>query len=362
MENERATLTQFIAGVQRRSQNTESGLTAVLDDIALACKRVAALLRQGALGGVAVHTGAVDVPGEAQTRLGVAANEIFRRSNEWGGQVAGMVSEELEHPYLVPSGHPRGRYLLMFNPLEGATHIDANVAVGSIFSLLRCPDGIVEPTARDFLQPGADQVCAGYASYGPTTMLVLAMEQGVYGFTLDEQAGEFVLTHPQLRITEDTGELAIDVAHARFWEPAVKRYVDECLAGRSGPRDRDFNLRWIGSLVAEAHRILMGGGVYLSPRDARNPVQPGRPLHEANSVAFIVERAGGIATTGRTRILPTRPESLHQRIGLIFGSRREVELIERYHVESIEPRYDAPLFGLRGLFRVGEISDGESRP
>jgi fructose-1,6-bisphosphatase I/sedoheptulose-1,7-bisphosphatase len=198
-------------------------------------------------------------------------------------------------------------------------------------------------------------VCAGYAIYGPTTMLVLTLGQGTHGFTLDREVGEFVLTHPSLRIPADTKEFAINASNARFWEPAVKRYVEECLAGKSGPRGTDFNMRWIASLVADVHRILMRGGVYLYPRDARDATRHGRLrlLYEANPVAMLVEQAGGLASTGTRRVLELEPQRLHERCGLVFGARNEVERIERYHAQHNQRDYDAPLFGTRGLFRAG---------
>ena len=218
--------------------------------------------------------------------------------------------------------------------------------MGSIFSGLRAPD---------FLQPGTRQVCAGYAIYGPSTMLVLTLGRGTHGFTLDREIGEFVLTHPDLRIPEQAAEFAINSSNARFWEPAVKRYVDECLARRSGPRGRDFNMRWIASLVAEAHRILMRGGVFLYPRDEREATRNGRLrlLYEANPIAMVIEQAGGRASTGTQRLLEVGPRSLHERSGFIFGAAGEVERLELYHREFNRRAYDAPLFGTRGLFRAG---------
>jgi fructose-1,6-bisphosphatase I/sedoheptulose-1,7-bisphosphatase len=205
----------------------------------------------------------------------------------------------------------------------------------------------------DFLQPGTQQVCAGYAIYGPATMLVLTTGRGVNGFTLDREIGEFMLTHPTLRIAENTSEFAINASNSRYWEPAVKRYVNECIAGKSGPRGQDFNMRWIASLVAEAHRILMRGGVFMYPRDRKDLTKPGRLrlLYEANPIGMIIEQAGGRASTGYEPILGVTPESLHQRIGFVFGARAEVERIERYHRDHNEFEYEAPLFGNRNLLR-----------
>jgi fructose-1,6-bisphosphatase I/sedoheptulose-1,7-bisphosphatase len=348
------TLTEFLIAEQRKAPGATGGFTALLNDVRLACKKISYLIGKGALAGAYGRAGSSNSQGEAQMKLDVLADGIFRRTNEWGGTLAGMLSEESEAPYLIPAQYPRGRYLLAFDPLDGSSNIDANVSVGSIFSVLRAPEGATEPTAQDFLQPGTEQVCAGYAIYGPSTMLVLTLGRGTHGFTLDREIGEFILTHPGLRIPEETSEFAINTSNARFWEPAVKRYVDEVLAGKSGPRGRDFNMRWIASLVADAHRILMRGGVYLYPRDERDATRNGRLrlLYEANPIAMVVEQAGGRASTGLERVLEVEPLAPHDRVGLIFGASKEVERLETYHRDFNRHGYDAPLFGTRGLFRA----------
>ncbi len=347
------TLTRFLIEEQRRFNDATGNFTALLNDIRLACKRIANLIGKGNLAGALGSAGSMNVQGETQMQLDVLANEIFVRTNEWGGQLAGMLSEEMDLPYRIPAEYPRGKYLLLFDPLDGSSNVDVNLAVGSIFSVLRCPEGVSEPSECDFLQPGAAQVCAGYAIYGPSTMLVLTTGRGVNGFTLDREIGEFMLTHPNLRIPEDAAEFAINASNSRYWEPAVKRYVNECVAGKSGPRGRDFNMRWVASLVAETHRILMRGGVFMSPRDRKDLQKPGRLrlLYEANPIGMIIEQAGGRASTGYQPILSVTPESLHQRIGFVFGARDEVERIERYHRDHNDFEYEAPLFGTRGLFR-----------
>ena len=351
----KSTLTEFIIGEQRKYSQATGGFTALLNDIRLACKRISYLIGKGALGGVHGAAAGENIQGERQMKLDVMANDIFLRTNEWGGHLAAMVSEELEAVYQIPAQYPRGRYLLAFDPLDGSSNIDVNVTVGSIFSVLRCPEGVTEPTAQDFLQPGSEQVCAGYAIYGPTTMLVLTLGHGVYGFTLDREIGEFILTHPELRIPAQTSEFAINSSNERFWEPPVKRYISECLAGASGPRAKDFNMRWIASFVAEAHRILMRGGLFMYPKDNKDPVKPGRLrlLYEANPMAFLVEQAGGAASTGRARMLEVAPEGLHQRVPVILGSKEEVERIARYHAEydqGVDQPYTSPLFNKRSLF------------
>jgi fructose-1,6-bisphosphatase I/sedoheptulose-1,7-bisphosphatase len=296
--------------------------------------------------------GSTNVQGEKQQQLDVVANSVFLRTNQWGGQLAGMVSEEMEAPYLIPEQYPKGKYLLVFDPLDGSSNIDVNVSVGSIFSILRAINPGHDAEDQDFLQAGSQQVCAGYAIYGPSTLFVITVGSGVHAFTLDSQLGEFFLTHPGIRIPTAASEFAINASNSRFWEPAVKRYVDECLCGVSGPRGKDFNMRWVASLVAEAHRILMRGGVFLYPRDNKDPTKPGRLrlLYETNPIGFLIEQAGGRASTGQKPMLDVKPETLHQRIGFVFGSSEEVGRIESYHNECNQSEYKAPLFGARGLF------------
>jgi fructose-1,6-bisphosphatase I / sedoheptulose-1,7-bisphosphatase len=333
MPADRTTLAHFLVEEQRRHPGADGELNSLVLDVAIVCKAIAKRVAHGALAGVLGTEGTTNVQGEIQQRLDVVANDLFLRVIEWGGFVAGLVSEELEAPHPIPERHPRGRYLLVFDPLDGSSNIDVNGAVGSIFSILLAPTPGVDAVAADFLQAGVEQVCAGYAIYGPSTMLVLTVGRGVHGFTLEPQLGEFILTHPSITVPAEAREFAINASNSRFWEPAVKRYVDECVAGSSGPRGRDFNMRWVASLVAETHRILTRGGVFLYPRDTREPTKPGRLrlLYETNPVAFLVEQAGGAASTGRQRMLDVLPEHLHQRIGFVFGARDEVERVERYH-------------------------------
>jgi fructose-1,6-bisphosphatase I / sedoheptulose-1,7-bisphosphatase len=348
------TLAQFLIAEQRRHPTAAGDLNSLILDVALACKAVANRVALGALRDGLGKIDRMNVQGEVQHKLDVLANDYFLQATERGGRLAGMASEELDEPYVLPGEYPRGKYLLVFDPLDGSSNIDVNVSVGSIFSILRAPEPGVDATAQDFLQPGTAQVCAGYALYGPSTMLVLTVGRGVHAFTLDTTLGEFILTREEIQVPPHTGEYAINSSNRRFWEPAVRRYVDECQAGRSGPRHKDFNMRWVASLVAETHRILARGGVFLYPRDTKDPAKPGRLrlLYEANPVAFIIEQAGGAASTGRERVLDVVPTGLHQRVPLIFGAADEVELIDRYHQEHNDRPYDSPLYGERGLFRV----------
>ncbi|WP_232061711.1 class 1 fructose-bisphosphatase [Mycobacterium xenopi] len=345
---------QFLIEERRRYPGASGDLNGLILNVALACKAIANRVAAGALGGVLGSAEHTNVQGEVQQKLDVIANEYFLRATEWGGQVAGMVSEELPEPYRLPAEYSKGKYLLVFDPLDGSSNIDVNVSVGSIFSILPAPNPGADAQPEDFLQPGTKQVCAGYAIYGPSTVLVLSVGNGVHAFTLDPKLGEFILTREGIQIPPTTKEFAINASNQRFWEPAVQRYVQECLAGRSGPRRKDFNMRWVASLVAETHRILTRGGVFLYPRDSREPVKPGRLrlLYEANPMAFLIEQAGGAASTGRGRMLDVVPVELHQRAPLVFGAREEVKLIESYHQEDYDAPTSWPLYGTRGLFRT----------
>jgi len=359
LRSNRSTLTQFLIEERRKFPGASGDFNALILDVALACKAIARSVAFGALGEATGDMegavgGAVNVQGETQKPLDVLSNIAFIRRTEWAGNLAGLASEEMDLPYQIPAQYPRGKYLLVFDPLDGSSNIDVNVSVGSIFSVLRAPETGRDVTEADFLQAGIKQVAAGYAIYGPTTMLVLTLGKGVQGFTLDPNLGEFMLTHPQITVPADTQEFAINASNSRFWEAPVKRYVDECLAGKTGPRSKDFNMRWIASMVAEAHRILMRGGVFMYPRDTKDPSKPGRLrlLYEANPIGMVMEQAGGRASTGELPVLNVDPRALHQRIGLVFGSRNEVERIERYHREPAPEAEHNPLFAERSLFRL----------
>lgn len=336
MHNNRTTITQFIIEEQRQIRGASGDFTSLLNDIVTACKVISNLVNQGALVGVLGSLETSNVQGETQKKLDVISNEVFIRSNEWAGHLAAMASEEMDEIYPIPALYPRGKYLLLFDPLDGSSNIDVNVSVGTIFSILRCPEGVENPTEKDFLQPGTKQVCGGYALYGPSTMMVLTTGKGVNGFTLDQNIGEFILSHPNLKIVEETVEFAINMSNMRFWEPPMKRYIDECLAGKTGVRGKDFNMRWIASMVAEVHRILARGGVFMYPGDSKSKEKAGklRLLYEANPMSFIIEQAGGMSTTGRERLMEIQPSGLHQRVPVILGSKQEVERIIAYHREG----------------------------
>jgi fructose-1,6-bisphosphatase len=350
----RTTLSKFLIQ-QLKGIDGASDLGALLVDVAAAIKTISSMTAKGALGPFLGDMDSRNVQGEVQKKLDVLSNDVLMRSCEWGGLLAGMASEELDEPHAIPAEYERGHFLLVFDPLDGSSNIDVNVSVGTIFSVLR--HAPAEPPAlADYLQEGRRQVAAGYAIYGPATMLVLTVGKGAHGFTLDREIGNFILTHPNLSVPPETSEFAINTSNARFWEAPVHRYVTECQQGGTGVRGRDFNMRWIASMVAEVHRILMRGGVFMYPRDMKDPAKPGRLrlLYEASPIAWIIEQAGGCASTGRQRLLDVVPTSLHQRVPVILGSRAEVERIERYHAEfdaGTDRPYVSPLFNERSLFR-----------
>ncbi len=328
------TLTQYIIEQGRQYHNSRGAFTALLNDVATACKKLSDLVRRGELAGVLGAAGAQNVQGEAQKRLDVIANDVFIEATERGGLLAGLASEEMDNHYPIPERYPRGDYLLTFDPLDGSSNIDINAATGTIFSITRHASQDA-PTDASFLQPGREQVCAGYCLYSSATMLVISTGNGVAGFTLDNSIGEFLLTHPSMKVPREASEFAINAAYADLWHPPVRRYVDECQAGAAGPREKDFNMRWAGSMVGDIHRILCRGGVFLYPSDTRmeEAGKPGklRLLYEASPMALLIEQAGGMASTGHERILDIVPGELHQRVPVIMGSSGEVQRLVDYH-------------------------------
>ncbi|WBY03115.1 class 1 fructose-bisphosphatase [Ramlibacter tataouinensis] len=329
-------LTRYLVEQQRTHGHIPGQLRLLIEVVARACKRISHHVNKGALGDVLGTAGTGNVQGEIQKKLDIIANEVLIEANEWGGHLAGMASEEMEAIYVVPNRFPKGEYLLLFDPLDGSSNIDVNVSIGTIFSVLRMPEDDRGVDEGDFLQCGHKQVAAGYCIYGPQTTLVLTVGDGVAMFTLDREQGSFVLTQEDVRIPEDTKEFAINMSNMRHWDAPVKRYIDECLAGKEGPRGKDFNMRWVASMVADVHRILTRGGIFMYPWDKREPEKPGklRLMYEANPMGWLVEQAGGAATNGRERILDIEPKKLHERVSVILGSRNEVERVTRYHLEA----------------------------
>jgi len=330
----KVTLTRYLIEHQRKNPEFTANLRLLIEVVARAAKAISHAVNKGALAGILGEAGTGNVQGEAQKKLDVIANEVLLEANEWGGHLAAMASEEMDHPWFIPSQYPRGGYLLLFDPLDGSSNIDVNVSIGTIFSVLPAPHDRVA-IETDFLQPGDNQVAAGYAIYGPQSLFVLTVGDGVHGFTLDRELGSWVLTHPNMRIPEETKEFAINMSNQRHWAEPVKRYISELLAGSTGPRERDFNMRWVASMVADIHRILSHGGIFMYPWDKRLPDKTGRLrlMYEGNPMSFIVEQAGGKATDGKRRIMEIQPEGLHQRIPVFLGSAQEMDRVMAYHAE-----------------------------
>ncbi|MBU6369427.1 MAG: class 1 fructose-bisphosphatase [Burkholderiales bacterium] len=328
-----ASLSRYLVEQQRAKQNIPPELRLLLEVVARACKGISHAVNKGALGGVLGSAHSENIQGEVQKKLDIIANEVLIEANEWGGHLAAMASEEMDSIYVVPNRYPQGEYLLLFDPLDGSSNIDVNVSIGTIFSVLKKPESSDSVTEADFLQPGHSQVAAGYCVYGPQTTLVLTVGDGVAMFTLDREQGSFVLTQENVRIPEDTREFAINMSNMRHWDTPVSDYIAECLAGSTGPRGKDFNMRWVASMVADVHRILTRGGVFMYPWDKREPDKPGklRLMYEANPMGWLVEQAGGMATDGKQRILDIQPTQLHQRVSVFLGSKNEVTRVTAMH-------------------------------
>ncbi|MEX8517052.1 MAG: class 1 fructose-bisphosphatase [Leptothrix sp. (in: b-proteobacteria)] len=338
--SKRISLTQYLVEQQREHGHIPGQLRLLIEVVARACKRIAIAVNKGALGEVLGSAGSENVQGEVQKKLDIISNEVLIEANEWGGHLAAMASEEMDDIHVVPNRYPQGEYMLLFDPLDGSSNIDVNVSIGTIFSVLRKIGHSQGVTEADFLQPGKFQAAAGYCVYGPQTTLVLTVGDGVAMFTLDRETGSWVLTSEHVQIPDDTKEFAINMSNMRHWAPPVKRYIDECLAGTEGPRAKDFNMRWVASMVADVHRILTRGGVFLYPWDQREPGKPGklRLMYEANPMAFLVEQAGGLATNGSQRIMDIMPSKLHERVSVMLGSKNEVQRVTDYHREGAEAK------------------------
>ena len=334
--SQKISLTRYLVEQQRQDGHIPQDLRLLLEVVARACKSISQAVNKGALGGensILGTAGSENVQGEVQKKLDIIANEVLIEANEWGGHLAAMASEEMDHIYVVPNRYPQGEYLLLFDPLDGSSNIDINVSIGTIFSVLKKPEGHAAVEEKDFLQAGSKQVAAGYCVYGPQTTLVLTVGDGVAMFTLDREQGSFVLTEENVKIPEDTQEFAINMSNMRHWDAPVKRYIDEVLAGKDGPRGKDFNMRWVAAMVADVHRILCRGGIFMYPWDKREPEKAGklRLMYEANPMSWLVEQAGGAATNGRQRILDLQPGKLHERVSVVLGSKNEVERVTSYH-------------------------------
>jgi fructose-1,6-bisphosphatase I len=323
----------------------QSGAVPSLVELLLAvaggCERISAAVRRGAVGGILGALESENVQGEVQKKLDVISNELLLEACAPASRLVAMASEEMDGIYAVRKAGPQGGYLLLFDPLDGSSNIDVNVSIGTIFSVLPAPRAAAErdPTEADFLQPGRDQIAAGYVVYGPQTTLVLTLRTGVRAFTLDPVSGEWLEVNEAIAVPPETKEFSINASNMRHWAAPVRRYVEECLAGDTGPRGKNFNMRWVASMVADVHRIMMRGGVFLYPWDAREPNRAGklRLMYEANPMSLLVEQAGGAAFDGFGSTLDCQPTSLHQRVSVMLGSKAEVEYIARLHAEALQP-------------------------
>lgn len=327
---------QFIIEEQRANPGATGDLSGLLSDIVSACKHISHLVGRIGIIGLGGYADSENIQGETQKKLDVISNEVMIDHLKWTGHLSAMASEENEQIIQIPARYPRGKYLICFDPLDGSDNLDINLTVGTIFSIMRGPEGKKNPSLKDFMQPGTEQICAGFCIYGPSTMLIMTTGRGVNGFTLDRDVGEFILTHPNMRIPKDTAEFAINVSNHRFWEEPVRRYIDECIQGVDGNREKNFNMRWNASMVAELYRILTRGGIFMYPMDSRLVKQGGRLrlMYEANPMSFIVEQAGGMSTTGYQRIMEVEPEDIHQRVPVILGSKNEIERLIKYHQQA----------------------------
>lgn len=328
-------LQQYLAR-EETLRGLDPQLARVISGISEACKTISSLVRQGALAGVLGLAGSENVQGEEQKKLDIISNDIFVEALVQTGAVCGMVSEEVDHVISVPETEALGPYLVAFDPLDGSSNIDINVSIGSIFGILPADRPKRVAVEADFFKPGRNLKAAGYCMYGPQTQLVLTLGQGVVMFTLDPLTGTFRLTREAVRVEREAKEFAINMSNERFWEKPVQRYIGELLRGKDGVRGKNFNMRWIAAMVAEVHRILQRGGIFMYPRDSRTPDRPGklRLLYEANPMAMIMENAGGAATNGHERILDITPEKIHERVAVFLGAAEEVERVTAYHLDK----------------------------
>ena len=335
MDEQQLTLREHLLGACRKD-GLDSELLPLLEDIATSCRVVSHLVQSGAFAGTLGAAGSTNVQGEAQQELDVLANDVFVRHCAGSDRVAALVSEEVEEVYWLKDAPGPGDYIVYFDPLDGSSNLALNMCVGSIFSVTRIDRALDAGDDRSVLLPGAMQICAGYSVYGPSTSFVLTTGNGVTGFTHQQGTGEFRITHPNMTIPETTGEFAVNASRYHLWDAPLRRYYDECLAGEAGPRGKRFNMRWIAAMVAEVHRILTRGGVFIYPCDDGNRADGGklRLMYEANPMSLIIEQAGGRASTGTERILDVTPTSHHQRVPVILGSKAEVAVLETYHNET----------------------------
>jgi len=327
-------LKQYLMCRNREGDGLSYDLISLIHEVSITCKEIASTISLGPLSGVLGVAGSENVQGETQKELDIITNDMMYDHLKFTGLTAGMGSEEIDDPLMIPEGIQRGEYLMMFDPLDGSSNIDVNISVGTIFSIVKAPKGGSEdPALEDFLQKGTEQVAAGFVVYGPSTVLVLTTGTGVNTFTLDHRIGEFVLTEEGVTVPEETKEFSINLSNQRFWEKPVQDYISDCLQGEEGPLGQRYNMRWVASMVAEVYRILTRGGIFMYPFDTREPGKAGklRLMYEANPMSFIMEQAGGMSSTGRGRIMEEDATDLHQRVPVIMGSKNEVQKVVDYH-------------------------------
>lgn len=313
------TLTKFLLEEQRRYPDSSGNFTALFSDLVTAAKIISSQVRRAGLAGIIGATGSRNVQGEEVQKLDELANDTFIQTMECGGHLAAMASEEMDDIVLVDGRYPKGNYVILFDPLDGSSNIDVNISVGTIFSILKVRNGRKVET-RDFLRPGVEQVCAGYILYGSSTMLVYTTGHGVHGFTLDPSVGEFFLSHENIRIPEKGKIFSINEGNSRHWLPGTVQYIEKLKAD-----GKDMTARYVGSLVADFHRNLLKGGIFLYPADRKSARGKLRLLYEANPLSFIAEQAGGASSNGSARTMEAVPSELHQRTPLIIGSKADVE-------------------------------------
>ncbi len=329
------TLRQFLLSEEKQGKMS-SDMVLLIEDIATSCRIIAHKIRNGAFMDILGTADTSNVQGETQKQLDVIADEVFQEHCANCSRVAALVSEEIDEVIWLKDKPKAGDYLVYYDPLDGSSNLNVNISVGSIFSVVELEEDLVDVADAAVLIKGAKQICAGYALYGPSTSLILTTGHGVNGFTHKIGNGEFLMTFPDMKVGPATQEFAINASRARKWDPVIKRYVEECLDGTDGPRGKSFNMRWVASMVAEIHRILIRGGLFMYPMDSGNAKTGGklRLLYEANPMGFIIEQAGGKASTGQGRILDVQPTGHHQRVSVLIGSAEEVDLIDSYYRDA----------------------------
>ena len=321
---------QYLVATKPKGVAIPAGLQDLLLAVVNTCSTLSHEVAQGALIGLLGSAGSGNVQGEVQQKLDIIANDQLMDGVKGCKSLAGLASEEMELPVAVQG---TGDYLLLFDPLDGSSNIDVNVSIGTIFSILKKQDPSAPLQTSDFLLSGRHQAAAGYVVYGPQTTMALTLGDGVVMFTLNKETGEFLLIKDAVTISPSTKEFAINMSNMRHWADPVRRYVEECLAGSTGARDKDFNMRWIASMVADVHRVLSRGGVFMYPWDKRDPKKAGklRLMYEANPMSFLVEQAGGASINGTQTIMDLQPTDLHERVSVMLGSKEEIDRLKQYH-------------------------------